>query len=206
MIDGRIYAYCPEKFLTCLSAGDGKPLWKNSDTDLLEAIGPNGQAQHYITGYATQTYMKAGPKHLFFAGPQRAKLVVASTEDGRLLWTKDRGNLQIVLRDDGFYAAGAQDTDSGFKFSYDGRGPRQLRPAPRLHTGHRLPRQRLLPCQRRHRTARNRHQLRSPHRTHATTMPGRRDHLRWTSFLGTLDVRLPALGLRPCGPRSGRQF
>ncbi len=120
MIDGRIYAYCPEKFLACLSAEDGKPVWKNSDADLLEAIGPNTRAQHYITGYATQTYMKAGPKHLFFAGPQREKLVVASTEDGRLLWTKDRGNLQLVLRDDGFYAAGAQDTDTGFKFSYDG--------------------------------------------------------------------------------------
>ncbi|NLS91832.1 MAG: PQQ-binding-like beta-propeller repeat protein [Planctomycetaceae bacterium] len=120
MIDGRIYAYCPEKSLVCVSAWDGKPVWRNSDADLLEAIGPNGKAQHYITGYATQTYMKAGPKHLVFAGPQRARLVVASTEDGRLLWTKDRGNLQIVLRDDGFYAAGAQDTDSGFKFSYDG--------------------------------------------------------------------------------------
>lgn len=120
MIDDRIYAYCPEKFLACLSATDGKLVWKNSDANLLEAIGSNARAQHYITGYATQTYMKAGPKHLFFAGPQRVKLVVASTEDGRLLWTKDRGNLQIVLRDDGLYAAGAQDTDSGFKFSYDG--------------------------------------------------------------------------------------
>ncbi len=121
MIGGRIYAYCPEKFLLCLSAADGKLLWKNSDPDLLQAIGPNGAAQHYITGYATQTYMKAGPEHLFFAGPQRARLVVASTEDGRLLWTKDRGNVQIVLRDDGFYAAGAQDiADSGFKFSYEG--------------------------------------------------------------------------------------
>ena len=120
MIDGRIYAYCPEKYLTCISAEDGKPVWKNSDANLLEAIGPNARAQHYITGYATQTYMKAGPKHLFFAGPQREKLVVVSTKDGRLLWTKERGNLQLVLRDDGFYAAGAQDTDSGFKFSYDG--------------------------------------------------------------------------------------
>ena len=120
MIDGRIFAYCPEKFLTCLSATDGKTVWKNSDADLLEAMGPNARAQHYVTGYATQTYMKVGAKHLFFAGPQRARLVVASTEDGRLLWTKDRGNLQIVLRDDGIYAAGAQDTDSGFKFSYDG--------------------------------------------------------------------------------------
>ena len=36
LIDGRIYAYCPEKFLTCLSAEDGKPVWKNSDADLLE--------------------------------------------------------------------------------------------------------------------------------------------------------------------------
>ena len=120
MIGGRIYAYCPEKYLVCLSSQDGKQVWKNSDADLLEAIGPNQRAQLYITGYSTQTYMKAGPEHLFFAGPQRTKLVVASAEDGRLLWSKEPGNLQIVLRDDGFYAAGAQNTEAGFKFSYDG--------------------------------------------------------------------------------------
>lgn len=120
MADGKIYAYCPEEFLICISAETGKTLWKNDQADLLAAIGPNGKAQHYITGYATTTYIKCNDNRLFFAGPQRQKLVVASAADGRLLWTKDRGNVQIVLRDDGFYAAGAQDADASFKFSYEG--------------------------------------------------------------------------------------
>ena len=34
-------------------AADGKLLWKNADAALLSAIGSNGPAQHYVTGYAT---------------------------------------------------------------------------------------------------------------------------------------------------------
>jgi len=116
---GRIYFYAPEKMLGCLDARSGKVLWKNSDADLLEAIGPNGRAQHYVTGYATQTYIKCHGDRLLFAGPQRSRLVVASTRDGRLLWQREGGNLQLVLRDDGFYAAGPQQT--GCKLSYDGK-------------------------------------------------------------------------------------
>ena len=47
---GRIYFYSPEKFLGCLDAETGKVLWKNSDADLLEAIGPTGRAQNATRG------------------------------------------------------------------------------------------------------------------------------------------------------------
>lgn len=117
MKNGRIYFCTPEKFLGCLDATSGKLLWKNTDADLLEAIGPNERAQHYITGYATTCYMKCSDDLLFFAGPQRKQMVVASAEDGSLKWTNETGNLQLVLRDDAVYAAGPQKT-SGMRLDY----------------------------------------------------------------------------------------
>lgn len=117
MKDGRIYAYCPQKFLACLDANDGRLLWKNSDKELLDAIAPNGPAQHYVTGYATTCYMKCSDDYLLFAGPQRGKLVAASTKDGKLAWTFPVGNLQLVLRDDAIWAAGPQRT-KGVRLDY----------------------------------------------------------------------------------------
>lgn len=122
MSQGRIYFYSPEKFLACLDAKLGEIVWKNSDEALLEAIGPNGQAQHYVTGFATTSYVKCNERQLFFAGPQRERFVVASTEDGHVMWQKQQGNLQIVLRDDEIYCAGPQrgDDTAGAVYSYDG--------------------------------------------------------------------------------------
>lgn len=117
MQNGRIYSLCAEHFLACIDAASGELLWKNSDPDLLEAIGPNEKAQHYITGYATTCYMKAHGDYLFFAGPQRKRMVVASAKDGSLQWTNDVGNLQLVLREDAVYAAGPQNT-SGMRLNY----------------------------------------------------------------------------------------
>ena len=117
MRDDRIYCFCPVNFLACINADNGKVIWKNTDKDLLEAIGPNEKAQHYVTGYATTCYMKCSSDHIFFAGPQRKKTVVASAKDGSLQWTNDVGNLQLVLRDDAVYAAGPQRT-SGMRLDY----------------------------------------------------------------------------------------
>ncbi len=108
MGDGRIYFYAPGKFLGCLDAAGGEVRWKNSDADLINAIGPDGRAQDYVQGYSTTAYVKCNASGIYFAGPQRPRLVAASTRDGRLLWQKDEGNYQLVLRDDGLYAAGPQ--------------------------------------------------------------------------------------------------
>ncbi|MFT5470377.1 MAG: outer membrane protein assembly factor BamB [Verrucomicrobiales bacterium] len=113
-----IYCFSPGHFLACLEVETGKLVWKNTDEQLLAAIGGNSAAQHYITGYATQTYMKCTDDYLFFAGPQREQMVVASAKDGKLAWTYPRGNMQIVLRDDAVWAAGAQNSEGGAVFDY----------------------------------------------------------------------------------------
>jgi outer membrane protein assembly factor BamB len=117
MKNDKIYVCSPEHFLACIDAKTGKLLWRNTDKDLLAAIGPNDKAQHYITGYATTCYMKCSNDLLFFSGPQRKEMVVASAVDGKLKWTNDVGNLQLVLRDDAVYAAGPQKTN-GMRLDY----------------------------------------------------------------------------------------
>ena len=125
MRGGRIYSYSPDSSLACLDAENGKIVWENSDPDLLDAIGSAGRAQHYVTGYATTAYIKASDDHIFFAGPQRSHLVAARAADGKLLWQKEHGNFQLVLRDDGVYAAGPQVGGSptvpatGYKLAYE---------------------------------------------------------------------------------------
>jgi outer membrane protein assembly factor BamB len=113
----HIFCFCAEKFLACIDSATGKLLWRNTDKNLLEAIGPNEKAQHFITGYATSCYMKCSDEFVFFAGPQRKQMVVASAHDGSLAWTNPVGNLQLVLRDDAVYAAGPQNTN-GMKLDY----------------------------------------------------------------------------------------
>ncbi|TKJ36475.1 MAG: hypothetical protein CEE38_11720 [Planctomycetes bacterium B3_Pla] len=116
MKNGRLYLYSPEKYLACLDTKTQEIAWKASAKDLLEAIGPDGRAQHYVTGYSTTTFIKCNDKHILFAGPQRSRLVVASAEDGKLLWQKEGGNLQLVLQEEGFYAAGP--AAAGAKYAY----------------------------------------------------------------------------------------
>ena len=106
MSGGRIFYYSEGRFLACRAAADGKLQWRNSDATLLEAIGPSLRAQSYVNGFSTTAYMKCSDKAIYFAGPQRARLVAASTADGRLLWQHPHGNFQLVLRDEGLYALG----------------------------------------------------------------------------------------------------
>lgn len=119
MKNDRIYYYSDGKFLAALNTKDGKVAWKNEETELLEAIGPHGKAQHWMLGFASTAYMKASDDALYFAGPQRPRLVAASTKDGKLLWQHKEGNVQLVLRSEGVYALGEGRTnsaESSYKF------------------------------------------------------------------------------------------
>lgn len=106
MKGGRIYYYSHPNFLACLDATQGKLDWKNRDSLLLDAIGPHEKAQTARLGFASTAYMKCSEDVIYFAGPQRPRLVAASTKDGQLLWQVPHGNYQLVLRDEGLYAMG----------------------------------------------------------------------------------------------------
>ena len=118
MNSDKIFCFTAERFLACLDRETGELLWKNSDEELLAEIGPNSKAQHYLTGYATTCFMKCDEERVYFAGPQREKMVVASAHDGSLQWTNPAGNLQLVLREDAIYAAGKQGT-TGMRLAYE---------------------------------------------------------------------------------------
>jgi outer membrane protein assembly factor BamB len=118
MKNNRIYYYSPGKFLGCLNAETGRPVWKTSDPSLLQVIGPSQKAQHYITGFSTTTYIKCNKKYIFFAGSQRPNLVVVSTKDGQLIWHKKNGNFHLILRNEALYAVGSNKRKS-FKYDYD---------------------------------------------------------------------------------------
>jgi outer membrane protein assembly factor BamB len=62
--------------------------------------------------------MKCDEERVYFAGPQREAMVVASAHDGSLQWTNPTGNLQLVLREDAIYAAGKQGT-TGMRLAYE---------------------------------------------------------------------------------------
>ncbi len=125
-IDGRgvcmnsrhIFFFVPEKLLAALDRTTGQVAWRTSDPELLGVIGPNGRAQLWETGYATSVYLKCTEDMLFFAGPQRSRLVVISAKDGKLLWHRQPGNYQLVLHRKAIYAVGPQTADEGCLLDY----------------------------------------------------------------------------------------
>jgi outer membrane protein assembly factor BamB len=116
LADGRLFVYSDGKFLAAVSVNDGKELWRNEDEKLLEAIGEHDRAQNPIKGFASSSYTKANDRGLYFAGPQRARLVGVSAVDGRLLWQYPHGNFQLILRGDGLYAMGRTETSKVFDY------------------------------------------------------------------------------------------
>jgi len=106
MKGGRIFAYSRGKSLACFDARNGKTLWRTSDRKLLDAVGPDLHAQRHINGFSSTVYLTCSDKAVYFAGPQRSRLVVVSADDGRLLWQYGDGNLHLVLRREGLYAMG----------------------------------------------------------------------------------------------------
>ncbi|MHC4405712.1 MAG: outer membrane protein assembly factor BamB family protein, partial [Planctomycetota bacterium] len=125
MHNGRIYFHAPERFLACLDTSSGEPRWKNSDSNLLAAIGENLAKNHYSTGYTTTNYLKCNEDYLVMAGPQRPRLVVISAGDGKLLWENSERQIRsgripytfqhVLLRDDALYVALNMDV---IKFDY----------------------------------------------------------------------------------------
>ncbi len=114
MRNGRIYAYSGGNWLEAVDARTGQLIWRTSDPALLEAIGPHLHAQNPRQGFSSTSYIKCSDECIYFAGPQRQRLVAVSTKDGRLLWQYPVGNFQLVIRDDALYAMGRDDESKKF--------------------------------------------------------------------------------------------
>ena len=124
MRSGRVYYLSPEKLLACLNAETGEVVWKTSDANLLNAIGPLFSQRPRWTGLSPFPYVKCNDKFLFFSGPRIPRVVAVSTEDGMLLWQKevpltDAGSVHLLLREDALYAVGQGTDNSSFSMEYD---------------------------------------------------------------------------------------
>ncbi len=107
MKSGRLFLYSHKNFLAAVDVTNGETIWKTSDEKLLAAIGEHHHAQEPRRGYSSQVYLKCSDDALYFAGPQRTRLVAVSAKGGKMLWDwGEEGNYQLVLRDDGLYAMG----------------------------------------------------------------------------------------------------
>jgi outer membrane protein assembly factor BamB len=113
MKSGRIYFASFGHYLACLEAASGRPVWKRTaqqDPDLFRAIGPYRPGHGYVGGWKSTVYLKCTDRALYFVGPQVEWLTAVSASDGRLLWKHPAKDLQIVIRDDGLYVVGAENS------------------------------------------------------------------------------------------------
>lgn len=124
MSEERLYFYSPENFLGCLDVHNGQVVWKNSDPDLLSAIGPRFSVNPRWTGLTPMAYVRCNEEFLFFAGPRMPRVVAVSARDGKLAWQKevplaDGGSVHLLLREDGLYAVGLGGNDTSFRMEYE---------------------------------------------------------------------------------------
>ncbi len=118
MKNGRIYFCCFGRYLACLDANAGRVIWKRTaekDPQVFRAIGPYRPGHGYIGGWKSTVYLKCTDKVLSLVGPQVEWLTALSAEDGRVLWKHPAKDLHIVIRDDGLYTIGAENTQNDTK-------------------------------------------------------------------------------------------
>lgn len=118
MKNGRIYFCSFGRYLACLNAKTGKPVWRRTaekDPEVFKAIGPYRPGHGYIGGWKSTVYVKCTDKVLYVVGPQVEWLTAISATDGGFLWKHPAKDLHIVIRDDGVYTIGAQNTQNDTK-------------------------------------------------------------------------------------------
>lgn len=114
MSGNQVFIYSHQKFLAAINVQDGSEDWRTDSAAVLNAIGEHDPADNPRLGYSTSSYIKSTSDALFFAGPQRKKLVAVSAKNGSLLWAYPSGNMQLVIRNDGLYAMGRLETSKKF--------------------------------------------------------------------------------------------
>jgi len=88
--DGKMFYYCPDSHLGCLSAETGKPVWTNKDPKVRELIEEPGQGLESTPGWRTTCSCLYTPKALFFEAQTQMNVVAVSLADGSLLWHRKK--------------------------------------------------------------------------------------------------------------------
>ena len=106
MTGSRIIYYCHPNFLACRDAGErqGAVAEHGSRPARGDRSAPPGAGT--VDRFFVAGLHDGSDKAVYFAGPQRTRLVAASTENGKLLWQYPHGNFGLVLRDEGLFAMG----------------------------------------------------------------------------------------------------
>lgn len=115
---GRMYLASFGQYVQCLDAADGKPLWRRTaekDPEVFAAIGPYRPGHGYVGGWKSTVYLKCTDKALYVVGPQVEWLTALSAADGGVLWKHPAKDLQIVVRDEGLYTIGPQNSKDATK-------------------------------------------------------------------------------------------
>ncbi len=113
MKNGRIYYGSFGRYFVCRDARTGDQLWrrtKENDPEVFQAIGPYRPGHGYIGGWKSTVYVKCTDQALYIVGPQVHWLTALSAANGRVLWRHEAIDLHIVIRDDGLYTIGPQNS------------------------------------------------------------------------------------------------
>jgi len=108
---GRIYLAHFGRYIACLDAKTGEPIWRRTaekDGEVFAAIGPYRPGHGYVGGWKSTVWLKCTDKALYAIGPQVEWLTALSADDGRFLWKFPGKDLHVVIRDDGLYTTGPQ--------------------------------------------------------------------------------------------------
>ena len=88
--DGKLFFYCPESRIACLDAATGKLKWENADPAVRELIEEPGKGLTSTPGFRTACLAVFTPRALLYQGQTQMKVVALSTQDGSLLWHRDK--------------------------------------------------------------------------------------------------------------------
>ncbi len=102
MRDGKVYFYCPDKYLCAADALTGDILWTNDDKKTLSLIEEPGKGLTSTPGFRSACMAVATPQALILQGQTRMNVVAVSTSDGKQLWTKQKvtNNPNAIYVDD----------------------------------------------------------------------------------------------------------
>ena len=88
--DDQVYFYCPDAALGSLHLRTGEVRWRNEDQAIRDLIEQAGKGLSSTPGFRTMNFCLYTPQVLIFQGQTRQNVVAVSTQNGELLWNRQK--------------------------------------------------------------------------------------------------------------------